>query len=76
MLRELERLIANQRGPINLPQLARKLDANPNAIAGMLETLARKGRLTAVPPGCAACDTCPIHNACQLPTRRGVAFRG
>lgn len=74
MLRKLERLINEQTGPINLIALADQLQAEPGAVAGMLTTLARKGRLTAVPAQCAACDTCPIQKACQLPTRRAVTF--
>ena len=68
MLTKLMRLLEEE-GQLPLNELSQRLDAQPAAVAGMLELLQRKGRLVSSTSDCGVCDSCPIQRRCQLPAR-------
>jgi hypothetical protein len=78
MLKELLRLIEQNEGELDLKSASRQLNAQPSAVAGMVETLVRMGRLTEVTPTCGPCESCGVNQQCSLPTtqlKRYVANR-
>ena len=70
MLSRLIHLIEQNEGEVDLASISRSLDAQPSAVAGMLETLVHKGRVIEISPDCGICDTCGLNNQCALPARR------
>lgn len=70
MLTQLLKLLEQNQGEVDLITLSRQLNAQPGAVAGMIETLLHKGRLVEIKPACGDCHHCPIENGCPLPARR------
>jgi hypothetical protein len=70
MLRQLVHLLEENEGKIDLVAIGRSLDAQPSAVAGMLYTLVRKGRVVEMGPDCGVCDSCGLSNRCVLSARR------
>ena len=70
MLSQLICLLEENEGEVDLATISRSLGAQPSAVAGMLETLIRKGRVIEVGPDCGVCDTCGLNSQCVLPARR------
>ncbi len=70
MLTELQRLIDENQGEIELNQLSKQLGAQPSAVAGMLHFLIRKGRIQELGVDCGSCDSCGFANDCLMPVSR------
>jgi hypothetical protein len=70
MLSQLIRLLEQNEGEVDLVAVGRQLNAHPSAVAGMLETLARKGRVVEIGADCGVCDSCALSSHCTLPGRR------
>ena len=70
MLTELQRLIEQNQGEINLNQLSKQLGAQPSAVAGMLDFLIRKGRVQELGVDCRSCESCGFANECLMPVKR------
>jgi hypothetical protein len=70
MLSQLIQLLEENEGEVDLVAVSRRLDAQPSAVAGMLETLIRKGRVIEIKPVCGVCDSCALSSHCTLPARR------
>ncbi|MFN2221703.1 MAG: FeoC-like transcriptional regulator [Chloroflexota bacterium] len=70
MLSQLIQLLEENEGEVDLVAVSRRLDAQPSAVAGMLETLIRKGRVIEIKPACGVCDSCALSSHCTLPARR------
>lgn len=75
MLTELLRLIEQNQGQLDLSELSQQLNAQPSAVAGMLEILIRKGRVDEMGADCSICQTCSLRNKCDLPANRARRFR-
>jgi hypothetical protein len=58
MLAELLHLVESARTPVTCGQLADRLGADPEVVAGMLDRLSRQGRLHNAPTGPARHGTC------------------
>jgi hypothetical protein len=69
MLSELIQLLEENEGEVDLVAVSRRLNAQPSAVSGMLETLVRKGRVVETVPTCGACDSCVLSSNCTLPAR-------
>jgi hypothetical protein len=67
MLGELLRVLEQSEEGMELSELGRRLGAQPGAVAGMLETLARKGRVEELQPACGPCEGCRLAGGCDLP---------
>lgn len=71
VLDEILEQIESSDGPITVGKLARKLDMEKSALAGMLEFLQRKGRLSVYRPGehrgckSTSCTGCVFTTACR-----------
>jgi len=70
MLSQLIQLIEESDGEVDLVAVSRLLNAQPSAVAGMLDTLVRKGRVVEIGPDCGVCDSCGLSSQCVLPARR------
>jgi hypothetical protein len=70
MLSQLIQLLEENEGEVDLVAVSRTLNAQPSAVAGMLETLIHKGRLVEIQPTCGLCDECSLSSHCTLPARR------
>ena len=70
MLSQLIHLIEESDGEVDLVAVSRSLNAQPSAVAGMLDTLVRKGRVVEIGPDCGVCDSCGLSSQCVLPARR------
>jgi hypothetical protein len=57
MLTEIRRQL-QQRGAMSLADLARRLDADPAAVEGMLDHWIRKGKVCEIPRWCEGCTQC------------------
>lgn len=75
MLTELLQLLEQNQGQLDLAQLSQQLNAQPSAVAGMLEMLIRKGRIDEMGVDCSICQTCSLRNNCDLPANRARRFR-
>lgn len=75
MLTELLRLMDQNQGQLDLGKLSRELGAHPTAVAGMIDTLVRKGRLREMLPVCGSCDVCGVKNSCGLPSNSARKFQ-
>jgi hypothetical protein len=75
MLSELLRLLEENPGELNLSEIGRRLNAHPSAVAGMLETLIRKGRVVELGADCGVCSDCSLQANCALPARRVRRFQ-
>lgn len=75
MLSQLIHLLDENEGELDLAAVSRSLDAQPSAVAGMLETLVRKGRVIEIGPDCGVCDSCGLSSQCALPARRIRRFQ-
>ncbi|MDX1616054.1 MAG: FeoC-like transcriptional regulator [Candidatus Promineifilaceae bacterium] len=74
MLTRLMRLLEEE-GQLPLNELSQRLNAQPAAVAGMLELLRRKGRLVPSESACGVCDSCPIQRQCKLPDRSATRYQ-
>jgi hypothetical protein len=88
MLAELLHLVESANTPMTCVQLADRLGADPEVVAGMLDRLSRQGRLQNAPTGparhgrcdpsacgaAAECDSCPFA-ALPATGRRFLAVR-
>jgi hypothetical protein len=72
VLSELLRLLEAEGGEMDLQELSRRLGAQPGAVAGMLDLLARKGRLVAAGAACGPCQGCRLAAQCTLGGQAGV----
>lgn len=70
MLRELLILIESSDGCLSVAELSRRLNAEPSAVEGMVQTLQQRGRLLMLDDSGAPCATCCASDACAL-----AAFR-
>jgi hypothetical protein len=75
MLSRLLSLLEQSEGQVDLLRLSRELGADPGAVAGMLETLRRMGRLDVPAPACGVCESCSLSKQCRLPARRVRQYR-
>ena len=75
MLTELLRLLEQNQGQLDLEELSQQLNAQPSAVAGMLEMLIRKGRIDDMRANCGICQSCVLRNECGLPANRARRFR-
>jgi hypothetical protein len=64
MLAQILKLFREIDGPLDLPELARRLGTERSALQGMLETLVRQGKLREVDPGSEACSHCAGRLSC------------
>lgn len=72
MLKDVLDLVA-RRGTTRIGELARMLDASPEAVLQALDGLVRLGYLEAVAPGRGTpCDHCPLSAACMYRRRPRV----
>lgn len=74
MLTDLLSLLAGSPQGMSVNELSHRLGAQPSAVAGMLETLERKGRLLRVGPDAGVCTTCGVEAQCQLLRVRGARY--
>lgn len=75
MLTKLLRLLEQNQGQLDLAELSQQLDAQPSAVAGMLEMLIRMGRIDEMGVDCGICQTCGLRNKCDLPANRARRLR-
>lgn len=75
MLTELLKVLEQSSGEIDLLALSRHLNSHPGAVAGMLEMLIQKGRVSEVGAECGICESCGLQNQCNLPARRARQFQ-
>lgn len=75
MLTELLRLLEENQGQIDLAELSQQLNAQPGAVAGMLEMLIQKGRIEVIGADCGICQTCSLRAECELPVKRARRLR-
>lgn len=52
--------------PLCLDELSRKLEIEPGALEGMLQTLVRSDRLIEITPAASGCVTCPAKGGCII----------
>ena len=82
MLTEIIKAFRETEGPLNLSELSRRLDVEPSALEGMLETLVRQGKLREIElgttdcafcnnTGCAHCSDVPMGRAYELTEKAG-----
>ena len=74
MLTRLIALLQDAPRGLSLTQISRALDAQPAAVAGMLDWLARAGRLIEVGPDGCFCASCGLEGQCQLLTVHGKRY--
>ena len=74
MLTRLLALLQNTPCGLSLAEISRALDAQPAAVAGMLDWLARAGRLIEVGPDGGYCASCGLEGQCQLLTVHGKRY--
>jgi hypothetical protein len=70
MLSQLIHLLEENQGEVDLVAVGRALDAQPSAVAGMLDTLVHMGRVVEIRPDCGHCESCGLSNRCVLQARR------
>lgn len=75
MLTKLLRLLEQNQGQLDLVELSQQLDAQPSAVAGMLEMLVRMGRIDEMGVNCGICQTCSLRKECDLPANRARRLR-
>jgi DNA-binding IclR family transcriptional regulator len=61
MLKQLVSLLQQAPGGLSRAEISRELRAQPAAVAGMLELLARQRRLNEIGPGGDYCMTCGLQ---------------
>ena len=66
MLTRLIALLLDAPRGLSLAQISRALDAQPTAVAGMLDWLACAGRVIEVGPDGGFCAACGLEGQCQL----------
>lgn len=67
MLSKILREFKESKGPLNLKELARRLDVQQSALGGMLDTLVRQGKLREITP--ADCAQCAKSGHCEHRSR-------
>jgi hypothetical protein len=66
MLTQLVALLKDTSRGLSVAEISRALTAQPAAVAGMLDWLARAGRLIEVGPDGGFCGSCGLESECQL----------
>jgi hypothetical protein len=66
MLTRLLTVLEEHQGGLRLEELGARLGVQPSALAGMIELLARKGRLIEVGPDGGFCAACDLRGECNL----------
>jgi hypothetical protein len=66
MLTQLVALLKDASRGLSIAEISRALTAQPAAVAGMLDWLARAGRLIEVGPDGGFCGSCGLETECQL----------
>lgn len=74
MLRELLALIESSEGCLSTAELSRRLNAEPSAVEGMVQTLRERGRLLVIDGGATPCETCGASEGCTLATLRNRKY--
>ncbi len=74
MLTRLITLLENAPRGLSLAEISRVLGAQPAAVAGMLDWLARTGRLTVVGPDGGYCAACGLEGQCNLLVVHGKRY--
>ncbi len=74
MLTEILTLLAAAPHGLSVIELSLRLGAQPSAVAGMLDTLERKGRLVRIGPDAGVCTTCGAEAQCHLLRSRGARY--
>jgi DNA-binding IscR family transcriptional regulator len=73
-LTQLVDLLEKSHGRFSLDELSRALEVPPGALAGMIETLVRKGVLLEIGPDGGWCAACGLRNDCNLLAVRGARY--
>jgi FeoC-like transcriptional regulator len=66
MLTQLVALLNDASSGLSVSEISRALGAQPAAVTGMLDWLARAGRLIEVGPDGGFCGSCGLESQCQL----------
>lgn len=66
MLTQVLALLAEQQGGLGVADISRRLGLAPGVLEGMLETLARRGRLRRLCAVDTPCGACPLRPQCNL----------
>ena len=75
MLRELIALIESNQGCLSVGELSRRLNAEPSAVEGMVQTLLQRGRLLSLDgAGSPPCDMCDASEGCALAAFRNKRY--
>jgi len=72
MLRATMAILRDAGRPLCLAELSEALAVDASTMEGILETLIARGRLQAIKPIAAGCESCPIRSGCFI-MRDGVA---
>jgi len=73
-LMQLVALLEKSHGRFSLDDLSRALEVPPGALAGMVETLVRKGVLLEIGPDGGWCAACGLRNECNLLAVHGARY--
>ncbi len=73
-LTRLVTFLEKNNGQFSLDELSRVLEAPPSAVAGMIETLVRKGILLEIGPDGGWCAACGLRNECNLLAVHGARY--
>jgi hypothetical protein len=68
MLTTLLRLLEESPDRFDLAQISRELGSQPSAVAGMIDTLVKMGRLEEINMECGSCSDCGMSDDCALST--------
>lgn len=74
MLTQLVALLQDAPHGLSLAEISRALGAQPAAVAGKLDWLARTGRLIEVGPDGGFCASCGLEGQCHLLTVHGKRY--
>ena len=73
-LTRLITFLEKNNGRFSLDELSRAMDVPPSAVAGMIETLVRKGVLLEIGPDGGWCSACGLRNECNLLAVHGARY--
>lgn len=74
MLRELLTLIESSDGCLSVAELSRRLNAEPSAVEGMVQTLQQRGRLLLLDGSGPPCESCGASESCALAAFRNKRY--
>lgn len=66
MLTQVLALLAEREGGLGVAEISLRLGLAPGVLEGMLETLARRGRLRRLCAADTPCGACPLQPDCNL----------